>query len=72
MKTVAPYFGDYDQAIDYLQVIRKRLPRYMQDQLQMIVKAIQNEKQRRLTRRYTSVLNESFIVVQSLSMPFST
>lgn len=45
MKTVASYFSDNNQAMNYLQKIRERFPRYMRDQLQTIIKAIKNERQ---------------------------
>lgn len=43
IETVASYFSDYDKAMNYLQAIRTRLPRYTRDQLQMIVNATKNK-----------------------------
>src|SRR5690625_3351666 len=42
IETVASYFSDYDQAMRYLQVIREKYPRYIHNQLQMLVKTIKS------------------------------
>lgn len=38
MNTVAEHFNDSEMAYDYLQAVKGKYPRYMRDQLQMIVK----------------------------------
>ena len=38
MNTVAEHFNDSEMAYDYLQAVKGKYPRYIRDQLQMIVK----------------------------------
>jgi len=45
IETVASNFSDSKMATSYLETIRKRMPRYIRDQLQIIAKAIKNEQQ---------------------------
>src|SRR5699024_9568248 len=46
--TVASYFSDDDQAMRYLQVIREKYPRYIRDQLQMLVNTIKSLDQEQI------------------------
>lgn len=39
MKTVAEHFSDIDQAYEYLEKVQLKYPRYIRDQLQIILKA---------------------------------
>src|SRR5690625_3002908 len=60
IETVASYFSDYDQAMRYLQVIRKKYPRYIRDQLQMLVKTIKNLEQTQIDEGLDECIKRDF------------
>lgn len=60
IETVASYFSDYDKAMNYLQAIRTRLPRYTRDQLQMIVNAMKNEEQKQIDLALEECIKRGF------------
>ncbi|MFA8440091.1 IS21 family transposase [Pueribacillus sp. YX66] len=60
IETVASYFSDHDKAMNYLQAIRERLPRYTRDQLQMIVNAMKNEEQKQIDLALEECIKRGF------------
>lgn len=60
IETVASYFSDYDQAMRYLQVIREKYPRYIRDQLQMLVKTIKSLEQAQIDEGLDECVKRDF------------
>lgn len=59
IEAVASYFSDHEKAVHYLQVIRKRFPRYIRDQLQMMTKEIKGEPQKQIDAALNECIKRS-------------